>query len=199
MFDKKEQKKNILSGYLYILGAIFFTVLMFYLIDDANVEPYNRMLVEKVVVLAIAIACAYTGIKQIRDYKIFLDGIPKPMLDELRTQFELFKSLDISVKEVAHFITKDKEKYFYNNPIIVYSDDVIEALEKLRIKKVNQKEFLIWCNLISFSSCYHFNPKRMDEIGSVINDLKRRMEKNEKITTSQIDAYVKALSENTEI
>ncbi len=199
MFDKKEQKKNILSGYLYILGAIFFTVLMFYLIDDANVEPYNRMLVEKAVVLAISAACIYTGIKQIRDYKTLLEGIPKPMIDELRTQFELFKSLDVSVKEVAHNITKDKEKYFYNNPIIVYSDDVIEALEKLRIKKVNQKEFVIWCNLISFSNCYHFNPKRMDEIGSVINDIKRRMDKHEKVTINQIDSYVKALSDHTEI
>jgi len=199
LFYQKEQKRNIISGYLYIVGAICFVILMFYLINNHDIESYNRVLVEKVVVISIAIACIYTGIKQIRDYKTYLDGIPKPMLDQLRTQLELFKSLDISVREVAHFINKDKEKYFISNPIIVYSDDVIEALEKYRIKKVNEKEFVVWCNLISFSNCFHFNPKRIDEIGSVICDIKRRIERDESISIDQIDAYVKALSDYTEI
>jgi len=170
VFFEKEQKRNIIMGYLYILGAFAFVALMFYLINNHEIESYNRMIVEKVVIVSIALACAYTGVKQIKDYKTYLDGIPKPMLDQLRTQLELFKSLDISVREVAPYINKDKEKFFINNPIIVYSDDVIEALDKYRIRKVNQKEFVVWCNLISFSNCFYFNPNRTDEIGSVIND-----------------------------
>ncbi len=199
MVYKKEVKKNIISGYLYIIGAIGFVALMFYLITDANIQPYNRMLVEKVVVVGIGIACIYTGIKQIRDYKTMLDGIPKPMLDELRGQLDLFKSLDIPVTEMMHCINKEKEKYFENNPVLIYSDDVIEALEKYRTHKVNEKEFLVWCNLTSFSSCYHFNPDRMDEIGSVVSEIRRKLELKERLTENQIDAYEEALSNHTEI
>ncbi|MBN2851776.1 MAG: hypothetical protein JXQ23_03475, partial [Clostridia bacterium] len=178
---------------------ICFVGLMFFLINEEGGESINRIYVEKFVVVAIGIACIYTGIKQIIDYKTYLEGIPKPMLDELSTQLELFKSLDISVKDITHCINKDKEKYFVNNPVIVHSVDVIEALEKFRAKKINIKEFIVWCNLISFSDCYHFDPDRMDEIGSIITDIHRRIETNEDLTIDQIDSYIQALHNHTEI
>lgn len=199
MFYKNEQKKNIRSGYLYMVGAVFFVLVMFFVIFDVEEEITHRIILELVVVFSIGIACVYAGIRQIKDYNTFLGGIPKPMIDDMCTKFELFKSLDVSVKDVAQYINKDMENHFVDNPIIVFEDDVVAALEKYRTHKVTDKNFLIWCNLISFSKCFILNPVRVDEIESVLRDMKRRMEKQDTIPSEMIDQYEKALTEHTEI
>lgn len=199
VMTEKEKKKNILFGYLYILGGIVFLCIMAGIFYTDGIETDTREYVVMVLVLLTGFACIFTGIKQIRDNKTLLEGIPKPIIDEMMTEMKLFKSLDLSVRDITRHMTSEKEKYFFKNPIIIYPDDVTAALEKYRDKKVTRKEMLVWCHMMTFSQCYVYNPDRTDEIESVVKDIQKRLVKEEDLSEEEIYLYVRALDNNTEI
>ncbi|MDX1358866.1 MAG: hypothetical protein R3232_08550 [Clostridia bacterium] len=199
MISGKEQKRNILFGYLYMAGGVVFMGIMAAIFATDSIKTDTREYVVMALVGIIGIACIFTGIKQVRDNKIVLEGIPKPLIDEMMTEMKLFKSLDLSVRDVTRHMDKDKERYFIKNPIIVYPDDITEALEKYRSGKVAGKEMLVWCHMMTFSQCYAYNPDRHDEIESVVKAIQKRLVKEEDLSEEEIYNYVRALDSNTEI
>ena len=152
-----------------------------------------------VLVGLIGLACIFTGIKQIKDNKTLLEGIPKNEIDEMMTEMSLFKNLELSVRDVTRHMTSDKEKYFIKNPIIVYPDDITDALEAYRDGKVSRKEMLVWCHMLNFSQCYVYNPDRHDEIESVVKAIQKRLVDEEDLSEEEIYRFVQALDENAEI
>ncbi len=199
MISESEQKKNILFGYLYIAGGIIFMLIMAVVFATDDIATDTREYVVMAIVALIGAACIYTGIRQIRDNKMLLEGMPKAMIDEMMTEMALFKTLDISVREITRHMTADKERYFINNPIIVYQDDVVEALEKYKNKKTTGKEMLVWCHMMTFSKCYSYNPDRYDEIESVIKAIQKRLAKEEDFSEEEIYGLMSALEQNAEI
>lgn len=199
MISMKEQKKNILFGYLYMAGGILFMGIMALVFAIDNIKTDTREYVVMVMVVLIGIACIFVGIKQVRDNKTLLEGIPKNLIDEMMTEMALFKSLDLSVRDVTRHMTTEKEKYFINNPIIVYPDDITEALEKYRDGKISRQEILVWCHMMTFSQCYVYNPDRHDEIESVVKAIQKRLVKEEDLSEEEIYYFVRALDDNAEI
>lgn len=199
MITEREQKKNILLGYFYIAGGIAFIIIMAVIFATDQIATDTREYVVMAITAMIGIACMYTGIKQIRDNKMLLGGLPKSVVAGMMTEMALFKTLDISVREVTRHMTPDKERYFTDNPVIVYRDDVVEALEKYKAGKVSGKELLVWCQMITFSRCYSFNADRYDEIESVINLIKKRLAKEEDLSEEEINELISALEQNAEI
>ena len=143
MISKDQQKKNIMFGYLYIIGAVVFLGIMAAIFATDNIETDTREIVVMALVLLIGIGVIVAGIKQIKDNKTLVEGIPKQILEETLSEIALFKSLDLSVRDITRHMTKDAEKYFIKNPTIVYADDVTEALEKYKIGKVTRQEMLV--------------------------------------------------------
>ena len=199
MLSLKEQKKNILYGYLYIAGGLLFLGIMAVIFATDNIKTDTREYVVMVLVLLIGIAVIYSGFKQIKDTKTLIDGIPKQMIEETMSEMALFKNLDLSVRDITRHMTKDTEKYFSNNPVIVYADDVTEALEKYKDQKISRKEMLVWCHMMTFSSCFAYNPDRYDEIESVVKAIQKRLVREEDLSEEEIFNYVRALDDNTEI
>lgn len=199
MMTKEQQKKNILFGYLYMAGGVIFMCIMAAIFATDNIKTDTREIVVMVLVGLIGFACIFTGIKQIRDNKTLLEGIPKHDIDEMMTEMSLFKNLDLSVRDVTRHMTAEKEKYFIKNPIFVYADDITEALEKYRDEKITRKEMLVWCHMMKFSQCYVYNPKRHDEIESVVNAIQKRLVQEEDLSEEEIYRFVRALDDNAEI
>ncbi len=199
MISPEKQKKNILYGYLYIAGGILFLGIMAIIFATDNIETDTREYVVMGLVALIGLAVVFAGIKQIKDNKTLVEGIPKQMLEEMLSEMSLFKSLDLSVRDVTRHMTKDTEKYFIKNPIIVYADDITEALEKYKNKKTTRKEMLVWCHMLTFSQCYAYNPDRHDEIESVVKAIQKRLVREEDLSEEEIYYYVRALDDNTEI
>lgn len=199
MINSEQQKKNILFGYLYIAGGIAFMAIMAIIFATDNIKTDTREIVVMVLVALIGVACIYTGIKQISDNKTLLEGIPRNEIDEMMTEMSLFKSLDLSVRDITRHMTAEKEKYFIKNPIIIYSDDITDALEKYRDSKITRKEMLVWCHMVKFSQCYVYNPDRHDEIESVVKAIQKRLVQEEDLSEEEIYRYVRALDDNTEI
>lgn len=199
MLSKKEQKKNILYGYLYIAGGFLFMGIMAGIFATDDIPNSTREYVVMALCGMIGLAVIFTGIKQIRDNKTLVEGIPKQMVEETMTEMSLFKSLDLSVRDITRHMTKDTEKYFIKNPIIVYADDVTEALEKYKDKKITRQEMLVWCHMMTFSQCYVYNPDRHDEIESVVKAIQKRLVKEEDLNEEEIYYYVRALDDNAEV
>lgn len=199
MITEREQKKNIMLGYFYIAGGVLFMIIMAVIFATDQIETDTREYVVMAITAMIGVACIYTGIKQIRDNRILLGGLPKSVVDEMMTEMARFKTLDISVREVTRHMTPDKERYFTENPVIVYQDDVVEALEKYNAGKVTGKELLVWCQVITFSKSYSFNADRYDEIESVVNFIKKRLAKEEDLSEEEINELISALEQNAEI
>lgn len=199
MLSQKEQKKNILFGYLYIVAGFIFLGIMAAIFATDGIETDTREYVVMVLVLLMGIGVIYSGIKQIKDNKTLVEGIPKQMLEETLSEMSLFKSLDLSVRDITRHMTEETEKYFINNPIIVYADDVTEALEKYKDKKITRKEMLVWCHMMTFSQCYSYNPDRHDEIESVVKAIQKRLVREEDLSEEEIYYYVRALDDNAEI
>ena len=199
MLSPKEQKSKIIYGYLYMAGGIIFMGIMAGIFATDEIKTDTREYVVMALIAMIGIACIFTGIKQIKDNKVLLGGIPKPLIDEMMTEMELFKSLDLSVRDVTRHMTDEKEKYFVKNPLIVYPDDITEALEKYSSKKVTRKEMLVWCHMMTFSQCYVYNPDRHDEIESVVKAIQKRLVKEEDLSEEEIYHFVRALDDNAEI
>ena len=199
MITKEQQKKNILFGYLYMAGGVLFMGIMAVIFATDKIETDTRELVVMVLVALIGIACVFTGVKQVKDNKTLLEGIPKHDIDEMMTEMSLFKNLDLSVRDVTRHMTPEKEKYFIKNPILVYSDDITEALEKYRDGKISRKEMLVWCHMMIFSQCYVYNPDRHDEIESVVKAIQKRLVQEEDLLEEEIYRFVRALDEHAEI
>jgi len=199
MISPKNQKKNILFGYLYIAGGILFLGIMAIIFATDNIKTDMREYVVMVLVALIGLAVVYAGFKQIRDNKTLVEGIPKQILEETLSEMSLFKSLDLSIRDITRHMTKDTEKYFSENPVIVHADDVTEALEKYKDKKITRKEMLVWCHMMTFSHCYVYNPDRHDEIESVVKAIQKRLVREEDLSEEEIYYYVRALDENAEI
>jgi hypothetical protein len=199
MISKNQQKKNILFGYLYMVGGVVFLGIMAAIFATDNIETDTREIVVMALVLLIGIGVIVAGIRQIKDNKTLVEGIPKQILEETLSEIALFKSLDLSVRDITRHMTKDAEKYFIKNPTIVYSDDVTEALEKYKNKKVTRQEMLVWCHMMTFSQCYVYNPDRHDEIESVVKAIQKRLVKDEDLSEEEIYYYVRALDDNAEL
>jgi len=199
MLSEKEQKRNILFGYLYILGGFVFLGIMAGIFATDGIETDTREYVVMFLVALMGAAVIYSGIRQIKDNKTLIEGLPKHMVEEMMSEMALFKSLDLSVRDITRHITKETEKYFINNPIIVHADDITEALEKYRNKTITRKEMLVWCHMMTFSQCYAFNPDRYDEIESVVKAIQKRLVQEEDLSEEEIFNYVRALDDNTEI
>lgn len=199
MLSKKEQKKNILFGYLYIAAGFVFMGIMAIIFATDVIETDTREIVVMVLVFLIGLAVIFSGIKQIKDNKTMIEGIPKQILEETQSEMSLFKSLDLSVRDITRHMTKDSEKYFIKNPVIVYADDVTEALEKYKEKKISRKEMLVWCHMMTFSHCFAYNPDRHDEIESVVKAIQKRLVREEDLSEEEIYYYVRALDDNAEI
>lgn len=199
MITPEKQKKNIKFGYLYIAGGILFLGIMAVIFATDNIETDTREYVVMVLVALIGMAVIFAGIKQIKDNKTLVEGIPKQVLEETMSEMSLFKSLDLSVRDITRHMTKDTEKYFNKNPIFVYADDITEALEKYKNKKITRKEMLVWCHMLNFSQCYVYNPDRHDEIESVVKAIQKRLVREEDLSEEEIYYYVRALDENAEI
>lgn len=199
MITREQQKKNILFGYLYMAGGVAFMGIMAAIFATDNIDTDTRELVVMVLVGLVGIACIFTGVKQVRDNRTLLEGIPKSEIDEMMTEMSLFKNLDLSVRDITRHMTPEKEKYFVKNPIIVYSDDITEALEKYRDKKVGRKEILVWCHMLKFSQCYVYNPDRHDEIESVVKSIQKRLVDDEDLSEEEVYKFVQALDDNAEI
>lgn len=199
MLSPKEQKKNILFGYLYIIGGFIFMGIMAAIFATDNIETDTREYVVMALCGLMGLMVIFTGIKQIRDNKTLIEGIPKQMLEETLSEMSLFKNLDLSVRDITRHITPDTEKYFTKNPIIVHADDVTEALEKYKEKKITRKEMLVWCHMMTFSQCYTYNPERFDEIESVVKAIQKRLVKEEDLSEEEIFYYVSALDQNAEV
>lgn len=199
MITKEQQKRNILFGYLYMAGGVIFMGIMALVFATDDIPNDTREYVVMVLVAFIGIACIYTGIKQVRDNRTMLEGIPKYDIGEMMAEMSLFKSLDLSVRDVTRHMTEEKEKYFIRNPIVVYSDDITEALEKYRDKKVSSQEMLVWCHMLKFSQCYMYNPDRYDEIESVVKAIQKRLVKEDNLSEEEIHRFVRALDDRAEI
>jgi len=199
MLSPKEQKKNILFGYLYIAGGFVFLGIMAAIFATDGIETDTREYVVMALVLLIGLAVIFTGIKQIKDNKTMVEGIPKQMLEEMLSEMSLFKSLDLSVRDITRHMTKETEKYFIKNPILVHADDITEALEKYSTKKISRQEMLVWCHMLTFSQCYVYNPDRHDEIESVVKAIQKRLVKEEDLSEEEIYYFVRALDDNAEI
>lgn len=199
MLSQKEQKKNILFGYLYIVAGFVFLGIMAIIFATDNIKTDTREYVVMALVLLIGLGVIFSGIKQIKDNKTLIEGIPKQMLEETMSEMALFKSMDLSVRDITRHMTKDTEKYFTNNPVIVHADDVTEALEKYKDKKISRKEMLVWCHMLTFSQCYAYNPDRHDEIESVVKAIQKRLVREEDLSEEEIYYYVRALDDNAEI
>ncbi|MBN2558524.1 MAG: hypothetical protein JXB33_07215, partial [Clostridia bacterium] len=199
MISANEQKKNIKFGYLYIAGGIVFMLIMAGIFATDNIDNNTREYVVMALVAMIGIACIFTGIKQVRDNKTLLEGIPKAVIEEMMTEMAMFKNLDLSVRDITRHMTSEKEKYFLKNPIVVYPDDITEALEKYRDGKVTRKEMLVWCHVMTFSQCYVYNPDRYDEIESVVKAIQKRLVNEEDLSEEEIFQFVSALDNNAEI
>jgi hypothetical protein len=182
-----------------MVGGIIFMGIMALVFATDDIPNDTREYVVMVLVALIGIACVYTGIKQVRDNRTLLEGVPKYDIEEMMTEMSLFKNLDLSVRDITRHMTKEKERYFIKNPIAVYSDDIIEALEKYRDKKVSRQEMLVWCHLLKFSQCYMYNPDRYDEIESVVKAIQKRLEKEDDLTEEEIYRFVIALDDHAEI
>ncbi|MDX1357215.1 MAG: hypothetical protein R3232_00135 [Clostridia bacterium] len=199
MISKDQQKKNIMFGYLYIIGGVVFLGIMAAIFATDNIETDTREIVVMALVLLIGIGVIVAGIKQIKDNKTLVEGIPKQILEETLSEIALFKSLDLSVRDITRHMTKDAEKYFIKNPTIVYADDVTEALEKYKTGKVTRQEMLVWCHMMTFSQCYVYNPERHDEIESVVKAIQKRLVREEDLSEEEIYYYVRALDNNAEL
>ncbi len=199
MISSKEQKKNIKFGVLYIIGGFVFLGIMAGIFATDHIETDTREYVVMAMVLLMGFVVIFTGIKQIKDNRTLVDGIPRQILDETLTEMSLFKNLDLSVRDITRHITPETEHYFIKNPIVVYADDVIEALEKYKDKKVSRKEMLVWCHMMSFSQCYTYNPDRFDEIESVVKLIQKRLANEEDLLEEEIFQYVQALDSNVEV
>ncbi|HPQ47065.1 MAG TPA: hypothetical protein PLP30_06845 [Clostridia bacterium] len=199
MINKEQQKKNILFGYLYMAGGVLFMGIMTAIFATDNIKTDTREIVVMALIGMIGIACIFTGIKQVRDNKTLLEGIPRSEIDEMMTEMALFKNLDLSVRDVTRHMTPEKEKYFTKNPIIVYSDDITEALEKYRDGKISRREMLVWCHMLKFSQCYVYYPERHDEIESVVKAIEKRLVQEEDLSEEEVYRFVRALDENAEI
>lgn len=195
----KLSRKNILYGYLYIFGGIFFIGVMAFMIFRGNSAPTSRHYMEMLLVVIVGICCMFVGVKQIIDHKALLGGVPKGDMEKLLSSMEMFKSLDISVQEIAELIDSGKEEYIKCNPIIIYANDVTGVLDKYRNEKINERDLLIWCNMISFSKCFYFYPDRADELEGVVTDIRRKLDRNGKLTMKEIDEYILVLIHETEI
>jgi hypothetical protein len=199
MINKEQQKKNILFGYLYMAGGVLFMGIMAAIFATDNIKTDTREIVVMVLVALIGIACVFTGVKQIRDNKTLLEGIPKHEIDEMMTEMSQFKNLNLSVRDITRHMTPEKEKYFIKNPIIVYADDIADALENYRDGKISRKEMLVWCHMMKFSQCYVYYPDRHDEIESVVKAIQKRLVDEDDLSEEEIYRFVQALDQNAEI
>ena len=130
MLTQKEQKKNILFGYLYIAAGFIFLAIMAVIFATDGIETDTREYVVMALVLLIGLGVIFSGTRQIKDNKTLIEGIPKQMLEETLSEMSLFKSLDLSVRDITRHMTEETEKYFIKNPILDQADDVRQALYK---------------------------------------------------------------------
>ena len=92
MLSQKEQKRNILFGYLYILGGFVFLGIMAAIFATDGIETDTREYVVMFLVVLMGSAVIYSGIKQIKDNKTLIEGLPKQMVEEMMSEMALFKS-----------------------------------------------------------------------------------------------------------
>lgn len=118
---------------------------------------------------------------------------------ELEKVLTKFKNLEIYKNELTNLFNTDLKATVISKPIIVYASDVIKLLEFFRSGKITVQELLDWVNTIWFTDLFDYNDSQSDSIASVMNELEEVDENIDKLSTSNIERYIRALSNNIEL
>lgn len=111
---------------------------------------------------------------------------------------DMFKNLKISKKDLSDKLGGNLHAVTLEKPVTVFNTDVINVLKAVRIDKITLNQLLDWVNTIWFTELFEYDDEYSDSIASVLDKLEDLDEDNRKLTKSDIDKYIDALSTNNE-
>lgn len=109
-----------------------------------------------------------------------------------------FKDLKISLEELKRAVP---EEFFKRctNQTAVYKEDVENLLLSYKNKKISGDALLDWVNTVWFSELFCYDEADADCIASVMNELEEADERDGVLSESNINRYLDALHNNSEL
>ncbi|SMC88234.1 hypothetical protein [Papillibacter cinnamivorans] len=112
---------------------------------------------------------------------------------------DMFKNLQISKKELSNKLGGNLHVVKLEKPVTIFNTDVINVLRAIRDGRITLNQLLDWVNTVWFTDLYEYDDEYSDSIASVLDKLEDLDEEYRKLTKSDIEKYINALSENKEV
>ena len=110
-----------------------------------------------------------------------------------------FKELQIFKKDLSDELGGDLLALKVDKPVMIYAKDVINVLNAFRSSTITMAQMLDWVNTVWFTDLFDYEESECDSIASVLDKLEDLDEDGRKLTASDIDDYIAALTKNKEI
>ncbi len=110
-----------------------------------------------------------------------------------------FRDLQISKKELSDKLGGNLLAVKIDNPIVIYTSDVINLLNTYKSRQITIERLIDWVNTIWFTELFTYDDTHCDSIASVLNRLEDLDEDDRELTESDINNYINALKNNREI
>ena len=110
-----------------------------------------------------------------------------------------FRDALISKEELQKNVGHDLVSQKIDTPIEIRIEHLLNVIKKFQKNEMNKQQLLDWVNAIWFTELYEYCDEHVDSIASVMNELEEIDEDENKASSDNIERYIKALENNTEV